>query len=140
MFTDIIELTKLYGVGVAGWAVAFAVIAWMAGKGGTVALKHVRTIMDAGEELRSRYRKSLEECDVQIAERDAHIRELRSEIETAHRTLRQMHADMLRMQQQHKNEMLEAQEQLHQLNIELREARSMRRRTDPTEGPASGQT
>ncbi len=130
MFTDIIEISKTYGPGMAGWAVAFAIIAWMAGKGGTIALKHVRTIMDAGEELRTRYRKSLEEADVQIAERDRMIRELRSEIETARRTLGQMHKDMLEMQAKYERNMLEMEEEVHKLTMELREARAMRRRTD----------
>lgn len=130
MLDEAIDLLKSYGPNVAGWVLLFVFVAWVAGKGGTLALKNVRTLLDAGEELRGRYRKSLEECDVQIAERDEMIRELRSEIETAHRTLRQMHADMLKMQTEHKRDMLEMEEEVHNLTRELREARAARRRTD----------
>jgi chromosome segregation ATPase len=137
MLSEVTELLKSYGPNVAGWVLLFIFVAWVAGKGGTLALKNVRTLLDAGEELRGRYRKSLEDCDVQIAERDKMIRELRAELETARMTLRGIHEDMLAvqakmltMQATYKRDMLLMEEEVHNLTRELKDARAMRRRTD----------
>lgn len=130
MIDDIVEIVKSYGPGVAGWVFLLVFVAWILGKGGKLAMSNVKTLLDAGEELRGRYRKSLEECDEQIKARDLHIKVLNSDIETARRTLAGMHTEMLKMQQTHKNDMLELQEEVHNLTLELKVARSLRRRGD----------
>jgi peptidoglycan hydrolase CwlO-like protein len=98
MFTDIVELVKSYGPSLAGWVLLISFIAWIAGQGGILAVRNVKSLLDTGEDLRGRQKKALDDCELQIERRDMQIRELTGVIQTAQRTMRQMTIEMNAME------------------------------------------
>ena len=130
--SDLIDLIKSYGPSLAGWVMLFIFVGWIAGKGGKLAMSNVKALLDTGEDLRSRMKNSLDEYERQIRIRDALISELKSDAETARRTMAQMHEELMTVKHNFQIEMLTMQEELHRLTLELREARALRRRGDPT--------
>lgn len=121
---DFIELIKSYGPSLAGWVLLITFFGWIAGRGGVLAMRNIKTLLDTGEELRAKMKDSLDDCEKQIERRDALITQLSSDIETARATMRRMSVEMYEME-----------DRVHKLTRELEDARSMRRSGDFPHGP-----
>lgn len=121
---DFIDLIKSYGPSLAGWVLLITFFGWMAGRGGVLAMRNVKTLLDTGEELRAKMKDSLDDCEKQIERRDEQIRQLSADIETARVTMRRMNVEIHEME-----------DRVHKLTRELEDARAMRRTGDFPHGP-----
>ncbi len=98
MFNNLVSLVKSYGPSMAGWVLLMTFFAYIAGKGGKMAMKNLQALLDENEALRGRMKLSLDDCEAQIRRRNEEIRELNAVIETAHQTMRQMSREMLQLE------------------------------------------
>lgn len=120
-----LDLAKEHGLGPAGaaWIIAFALIAWLAGKSGVGAVKFVRGLLDTSTELRQQIVRELAETRAIQRRSDEVIAEQSKQI-----ALQGVMIDTLR------NKLREADDRCEELLKYLQRARDIQRRFDESRG------